>query len=88
MEAKRLRSATNDFIRENPFDLEPNSLNFGIRIKKPNIYVLLRDTDSTLPAEFPENIIWESSDEDESNDGSEDDGSEDDDEYDYDYEIK
>ena len=87
-EATRLSSATNDFIREKPFDFEPCLVDFRIRIKKPNIYVLLRGPPhSTTPTEFPADIIWGSDDDD----GSKDDGdneSKDDGEYDYDYELE
>ena len=78
-EAKRLRSATNDFIREKPFDFDPSLVNFRIRIKKPNVYVLLQGPpDSSIPTEFPDDIIWESDDDDESDLDSE---------YDYEYEL-
>ena len=85
-EATRLRNATNDFIREKPFAFEPCLVDFRIRIKKPNIYVLLRGPPhSTTSTEFPEDILSESDD---------DDGSDDDNdsevyaEIDYDYELE
>ena len=77
-EAKRLRSATNDFIREKPFDFDPSLVDFRIRIKKPSVFVLLQgSSDSTISTEFPDDILWESDDDDESYDS----------EFDYDYEL-
>ena len=97
-EATRLRNATNDFIREKPFAFEPCLVDFRVRIKNPDIYVLLRGPPhSTTSTEFPKDILSESddggfmiakSDDDESDDESLPSDSEDYAEFVYDNELE
>ena len=64
-EARRLRSATNNFIREKPFDFDPSWVDFRIQIKTPNISVVLQGSPhSLIPPDFPVDIMWIESDDD------------------------
>ena len=64
-EARRLRSTINNFIREKPFDFDPSWVDFRIQIKTPNISVMVQGSPhSPIPPEFPVDIMWIESDED------------------------
>ena len=60
-EAKRLRTVTNDYIGQKPFDLDPDSLAFDLTVEQANITIKLSaspqfNIDQGFPADFPEDI--------------------------------
>ena len=77
-EARRLRTVTNDYIRQKPFDLDPNALDFHLTIESgwaqpANISIKLSASPNFnptkgFPNDFPEDIVIS---EDESEDESE-----------------
>ena len=77
-EARRLRTVTNDYIRQKPFDLDPNSLDFHLTFESgwtqpANISIKLSASPNFnptkgFPNDFPEDIVIS---EDESEDESE-----------------